>query len=131
MLSSNSARIEGIDTPGFPPKTCWICGNPLKVDVDEHGPAVHEACYLMKVGLDNIVRLTTLSRKSRNLWGEKASDWNELDTTSCFARERNSLGRATARVQSEMRGSIVVHATDTFHLVPLSFGACRQEPRSP
>ena len=35
-----------------PPYCCWICGNEVDLktcNIDEHGMAVHEDCYFVKV----------------------------------------------------------------------------------
>ena len=41
------------------PHLCWICGKAVNIDTcktDEHGRAVHEACYAVRMALENIAR---------------------------------------------------------------------------
>ena len=38
------------------PRACWICGKQVELEackVDEHGMAVHEKCYIVKIGLQS------------------------------------------------------------------------------
>ena len=38
---------------------CWICGKPVDLatcKTDEYGEAVHEACYVARIALENSAR---------------------------------------------------------------------------
>ena len=39
------------------PRACWICGQLVMLEdckVDEHGMAVHEKCYVVKIRLQRV-----------------------------------------------------------------------------
>lgn len=54
---------------------CWICGNNVSLEeskTDEHGNAVHEECYIIRVSLQSASQTTVRPHlypaKTENLW---------------------------------------------------------------